>query len=219
MVIDDEHPDRTLSGAERYPAPDHHAPTATPSTRTTPTRMSTRTARTPSSGVHTLPADSPMHGSPKASSPEIRKAPASPMSRTDNTAAREPNRLGSPPRPHARTRPAFRPRSPARPGGPALAPRPHTQGEVGPPTAVLGAQHPLRPGHPRGSVLRLGSPQLAAVRAAAGARVVSMLLAMPAFFVDGIPGPSCICSGRLRARHDRHRRTDARPRLAPADAR
>lgn len=95
---------------------------------------------------------------------------------------------------------------------------PTPPGEVGPPTAVLVL------GTLCGLVtlaavaygwLRHSWP---AIRAAAGARVVSMLLVMPAFFLEGVTGPVRVAACRLRPRDDHHRRPDARPR-PPANGR
>lgn len=65
---------------------------------------------------------------------------------------------------------------------------PTPQGEVGPPTAVLVLGTLCGLVTVAAVAYGWARHSWPAIRAAAGARVVSMLLAMPAFFVDGIPG-------------------------------
>lgn len=62
------------------------------------------------------------------------------------------------------------------------------EGEVGPPTAVLVLSTLCGLVTLAAVAYGWARHSWPAVRAAAGARVLSMLLAMPAFFVDGVPG-------------------------------
>lgn len=62
------------------------------------------------------------------------------------------------------------------------------EGEVGPPTAVLVLSTLCGVVTLAAVAFGWARHSWPAVRAAAGARVVSMLLAMPAFFVEGVPG-------------------------------